>query len=199
MAERRTGWVYHESYMWHDTGRTRAFDSGAAPLDAGLGALGESRHQASAEQSAGGLGLLRATRAAQARARPMRSRCCGSTRPSTSTTCERSRRRTAATRAKVRRSRTAATRSRCSRRAARSRRWMPCWTATWTTPTRSCDRPDTTPSGDRGRGFCIFGNVAIAAMHALAERGIDKVADAGLGRPPRQRHAAGVSTTARTC
>ena len=29
---------------------------------------------------------------------------------------------------------------------------------------------------DRGRGFCIFGNVAIAAMHALAERGIDKVA-----------------------
>ena len=26
MAERRTGWVYHESYMWHDTGRTRAFD-----------------------------------------------------------------------------------------------------------------------------------------------------------------------------
>jgi acetoin utilization deacetylase AcuC-like enzyme len=29
---------------------------------------------------------------------------------------------------------------------------------------------------DRGRGFCIFGNVAIAAMHARAERGIQRIA-----------------------
>ena len=29
---------------------------------------------------------------------------------------------------------------------------------------------------DRGRGFCIFGNVAIAAMHALADRGLARIA-----------------------
>ena len=27
MGERRTGWVYHETYMWHDTGRWQAFGS----------------------------------------------------------------------------------------------------------------------------------------------------------------------------
>ena len=26
MVERRTGWVYHEAFMWHDPGRVRAFD-----------------------------------------------------------------------------------------------------------------------------------------------------------------------------
>ena len=29
---------------------------------------------------------------------------------------------------------------------------------------------------DRGRGFCIFGNVAIAGMHALADRGLARIA-----------------------
>ena len=29
---------------------------------------------------------------------------------------------------------------------------------------------------DRGRGFCVFGNVAIAAMHALADRGLGRIA-----------------------
>lgn len=29
---------------------------------------------------------------------------------------------------------------------------------------------------DRGRGFCLFGNVALAAKHALAERDVDRVA-----------------------
>ncbi len=29
---------------------------------------------------------------------------------------------------------------------------------------------------DLGRGFCIFGNVAIAAMHALADRGLERIA-----------------------
>ena len=29
---------------------------------------------------------------------------------------------------------------------------------------------------DQGKGFCIFGNVAIAAMHALTERGLGRVA-----------------------
>ena len=29
---------------------------------------------------------------------------------------------------------------------------------------------------DRGRGFCVFGNVAIAAMHALADRGLTRIA-----------------------
>jgi acetoin utilization deacetylase AcuC-like enzyme len=29
---------------------------------------------------------------------------------------------------------------------------------------------------DRGRGFCLFGNVALAALHAIEERRIKRVA-----------------------
>ena len=42
---------------------------------------------------------------------------------------------------------------------------------------------------DRAMGFCIFGNVALAAMHAIAAHGVGADRDRRLGRPPRQRHA----------
>ena len=29
---------------------------------------------------------------------------------------------------------------------------------------------------DRAMGFCLFGNIVIAAMHAIAERGITRIA-----------------------
>ena len=45
---------------------------------------------------------------------------------------------------------------------------------------------------DLGRGFCIFGNTALAALHARedARRGARR--GRRLGRPPRQRHGARV-------
>ncbi len=36
-------------------------------------------------------------------------------------------------------------------------------------------------------GFCFFNNVAVAAAHARAAHGVERVADPRLGRPPRQR------------
>ena len=42
---------------------------------------------------------------------------------------------------------------------------------------------------DRGRGFCMFANCAIAARHAQAGAGAEARRDRRLGRPPRQRHA----------
>ena len=43
-----------------------------------------------------------------------------------------------------------------------------------------------------GRGFCLFGNVAVAAHHALAVRGLERVAVVDWDVPPRQRDRAGV-------
>ena len=42
--------------------------------------------------------------------------------------------------------------------------------------------------GVRAMGFCLFNNVAVAAAHALAACGAERVLVARLGRPPRQRH-----------
>ena len=53
---------------------------------------------------------------------------------------------------------------------------------------RSSARPGTTRSPDRAMGFCIFGNVAVAARHAQAALGRRAGRDRRLGRPPRQRH-----------
>ena len=35
--------------------------------------------------------------------------------------------------------------------------------------------PGTTPSANRAMGFCLFNNVAVAAAHALEERGVERV------------------------
>ena len=47
----------------------------------------------------------------------------------------------------------------------------------------------------RRRGFCLFGNIAIAVHHARAGARARAGRDRRLGRPPRQRHARPPSTT----
>ena len=44
----------------------------------------------------------------------------------------------------------------------------------------------------RGMGFCLFNNIAVAALHALEKRGLRRVLIVELGRPSRQRHPGGV-------
>ena len=52
----------------------------------------------------------------------------------------------------------------------------PSSTGTPTTPTRSSGRPATTRWPTQAMGFCIFGNVALAAAHARQARGLGRVA-----------------------
>ena len=95
------------------------------------------------------------------------SRSSAATRRSTSTGSRRSRRRpgSIADTSPPRR----ATRRRCSRPAARSR---PSSEAA----SRSSGRRATTRSPSRAMGFCLFDNVAVAARHAQAELGLERVA-----------------------
>ena len=57
-----------------------------------------------------------------------------------------------------------------------SRRSTPCSRASSTTPTRSSGRPGHHALAEHGMGGCIFGNTALAAMHAQAAHGIERVA-----------------------
>ena len=50
---------------------------------------------------------------------------------------------------------------------------------------------------DRAMGFCLFNNVAVAAAHALAAGGAERVLVARLGRAPRQRHRGDLRDVAR--
>ena len=81
-----------------------------------------------------------------------------------------------ATRASTRRSGRAASRSPRSPRAAASSRSTPSSRERSTTPTRSSARPATTRSPDKGMGGCLFGNTALAALHARAAHGVSRVA-----------------------
>ena len=40
---------------------------------------------------------------------------------------------------------------------------------------RRCGRPGTTPTAERAMGFCFFNNVAVAAAHARAAHGVERV------------------------
>ncbi len=75
-----TGWVSHERYMWHDTGRATTVSAGPE-VAAGLGALREPGDEAAVPQPRRGRRPVRRSRRAQAAAWPPSTRSSASTRP----------------------------------------------------------------------------------------------------------------------
>ena len=176
MAERRTGWVYHESYMWHDTGQDARLRPRIAALDAGLGTLGEPRHEASIQQ------LCWKSPSFPRSLVPLKPRPANLEqvlRFHTPDYVDRVRELSAGDGGD------AGEGAPFSHGGYEIALLAAGGTITAVNAVLDGDVDNAyalvRPPGhhaerDRGRGFCVFGNVAIAAMHALAERGIGRVA-----------------------
>ena len=172
---RRTGWVYHEAYMWHDPGRMRAFDPSMRRW------LQAWEHYESPETKRRLNNLLEYVDFSEELV-PLKPRAANFEQVTRFHTPEYFEKIREMSEADGGESGEGATFSHGGFEIA-----LLAAGGTITAVDAVLDReidnayalvrpPGHHAERDRGRGFCIFGNVAIAGMHALADRGLARIA-----------------------
>ena len=174
-ATRRTGWVYHEAYMWHDPGRMRAFDPSMRRW------LQAWEHYESPETKRRLNNLLEYVDFSEELV-PLKPRAANFEQVTRFHTPEYFEKIREMSEADGGEAGEGATFSHGGFEIA-----LLAAGGTITAVDAVLDReidnayalvrpPGHHAERDRGRGFCIFGNVAIAGMHALADRGLARIA-----------------------